>query len=274
MKRIPIESVTAYTLMLAPVYVLLKRNEKFVSVKSPLDFFTPDELDKLKSYGEFYLPPFMDVVTPFLEVAGRIRTLFNGAQGLRPAEEGGNGNSKFTSVIEPAPYEFSDAVLRIMGPIWSFGGVIEPFFVCMFINEVCPPMTPEVLDRGRNQGVEKFEYAILMANWVAFLAMHLGYLDFGYLVRLRNAVFLQEIFGERYDLSLGAEIFDLHREAREALPSLETQILTTDFFWSRDARVSQKLANKLARVKQQMIKPLKKGEETPSIFGVKGFAGE
>jgi len=53
----PIASVKPYALMIAPVYVFMRVNEKFVSVKAPLDFFTPEELERLKSFESFFFQP-------------------------------------------------------------------------------------------------------------------------------------------------------------------------------------------------------------------------
>jgi hypothetical protein len=39
-----IASVQPYALMLSPVYAYLPQNAKFVAIKAPLDFFTPEEL--------------------------------------------------------------------------------------------------------------------------------------------------------------------------------------------------------------------------------------
>ena len=44
LRACPVESVKPYVAMPAPVYIYLRANAKFVSVKGPLDFFTPDEL--------------------------------------------------------------------------------------------------------------------------------------------------------------------------------------------------------------------------------------
>ena len=41
MRNCPIHSVQPYALMIAPAYVYMKVNKKFVAVKAPLDFFTP-----------------------------------------------------------------------------------------------------------------------------------------------------------------------------------------------------------------------------------------
>jgi hypothetical protein len=65
----PISSVEPYSLMLSPVYVLMKLNKKLVSVKAPLDFFTKDELNRLSSNEVFYLPKFANSSVRFQTAA-------------------------------------------------------------------------------------------------------------------------------------------------------------------------------------------------------------
>src|SRR3990167_7937356 len=71
----PIDSVEPYALTLAPMNVFLKRNEKFVSVKAPLDFFVPEELEKLRPLGNFFIPDFVDKVVPFRKAARSVAAL-------------------------------------------------------------------------------------------------------------------------------------------------------------------------------------------------------
>src|SRR5689334_8605019 len=73
----PIVSVKPYSLMLAPVYVFMRLNEKFVSVKGPLDFFTPEELERLQPFESFFLPEFVDTALPFRQVARNVRALLS-----------------------------------------------------------------------------------------------------------------------------------------------------------------------------------------------------
>ena len=137
----PIASVKPYSLMLAPVYVFMRLNEKFVSVKGPLDFFTPEELERLKPFESFFLPEFVDAALPFRQIARNVRRLV----GWEPEYKG-------EEQLPPAPYEVSDAVLRMIGPLWAPGLVIEPFFAAVFANELCELLPPEKLRAARDQG--------------------------------------------------------------------------------------------------------------------------
>ena len=89
----PIESVKPYALMIAPVYVYMRRNEKFISVKAPMDFFTAEELEKLKSVEMFFMPQFVDAVLPYRNLARRVKMIL----GWNPVES--------KAGLPPAPFE-------------------------------------------------------------------------------------------------------------------------------------------------------------------------
>lgn len=174
----PIVSVKPYSLMLAPVYVFMKLNEKFISVKGPLDFFTPEELERLGSFESFFLPAFVDSALPFREVARHVRRLLSWEPEL---DDKGD--------LPPAPYEIADAVLRLVGPLWGAGMVIEPFFAAVFANELCDLLPPEKLRLAREQDVIAYERAILRAGWAVFLAVQLGYCDLPFINALLQRTF-------------------------------------------------------------------------------------
>ncbi len=71
----PVSSVEPYAPMLAPIYVYMKLNEKLVSVKAPLDFFVPDELNSLKRYEVFYIPKFVQSTSRFQTAAKVVKNL-------------------------------------------------------------------------------------------------------------------------------------------------------------------------------------------------------
>src|SRR4051794_31443428 len=84
----PIRTIEPFALMLAPVYVFMRRNEKFVSVKAPLDFFTPEELEKLRPFQSFFMTEFVDTALPFRQAARRVRAVLSwdpGSQGSNVA---------------------------------------------------------------------------------------------------------------------------------------------------------------------------------------------
>lgn len=182
MRVCPIESMHAYFPVPGPVYILLSGNGKFVAVKGPLDFFTDEELARLKPVGSLFYPGFIKRVLPFRREALQFRSL------LLSVETAKKGTNDDLANI-PSPYELSDAFLRMAGNLWSDGGVVEPFFTAVFAHELCDRMSPSWMLTGREKSVEVYEQAILRSGWAVWQAMHLGYLNVVWLTQLRNSVY-------------------------------------------------------------------------------------
>ena len=77
----PISTIEPYSLLLAPAYVYMKRNERVVSVKGPLDFFTPDELERIRGYEMIYFPKFVKSSVQFQTSARLVRKILSGLSG-------------------------------------------------------------------------------------------------------------------------------------------------------------------------------------------------
>ena len=256
-----IETVRPFALMLAPVYVYMRANEKFISVKAPLDFFTSEELDRLKPLVSFFIPEFVDVALPFRQAGRGVRALlsWDPEKTVKPA-----GDDEV--VMAPAPYEISDAVLQMIGPLWATGALIEPFFVAVFVNEICDLLPESFLRDAREASVIRFERAVFLSSWTVFLALHLGHCNLEFLNRLRTDVFTmtveERVSGEHPENELIAL-------AHDSFEQQSARRLAGDYFGQRRERVAQKLAWRLKRVKASLIK-----SNTPvaSIYGEKGFA--
>lgn len=253
----PIDTVKPYALMLAPVYLFMKANEKFVSIKAPLDFFTPEEIDRLRSFECFYLPVSVDAALEFRQAARSVRALLT----WKPVSK--------DIPLNPSPYEISDAVIRILGPLWwkdeQGWPVIEPFFVSVFTSELCDELPGELMKEARDLSVELFEKATLVAGWSVFLALHLGQCDLSYLSRLRRRVFEQTVQGQSGEKG---EIGELIALVRSEVESKHAQAVSSSIFSNRNERGCQKLLGRFIRIKDQLMRSL---EEPPSIYGQRGF---
>ena len=248
----PIESVAPYALMLAPVYVYLKRNEKYVAVKAPLDFFTPAELERLKSFEAFFLPASVDLTLAFRDAGRKLRVILSWEP---PADETG-------VVLPPAPFEISDAVLRTVGPLWSGTGAIEPFFVSVLVNELCDPIDPQELELAREQSVAQFELGLMRSAWAVFLLLHLGCNDRTYLSQVREQIFSG-------DPKLGGdELEQLIALTQELIPDGASRPISKDVFASHSQRIARKIAGRIERVTEQL---LDNKFVQPSIRGKEGF---
>jgi hypothetical protein len=256
----PVASVKPYALMLAPVYVLMRANEKFVSIKGPLDFFTPEELERLKSFEQFYLPEFVDFSLLFRQSGRQVRSL----AGWTPLKDG-------REELPPSPYEMSDAVLRMVGPLWGLQGesaVIEPFFAAVFTNELCNLIPTGLLVSARDRDTESFERAILRSGWAVFLAVHLGYCDLDFLNRLRDQVFVAALNGQASGLGgMAGEVEELVDIVFESLSADPRQMVRAELFDQHASRAAQKLSKRMQRARAM----IPAGEPVATIFGERGF---
>jgi hypothetical protein len=269
----PIHTVSPYALMLGPVYVFMKLNEKFVAVKGPMDFFTPEELQKLAPMESFFFTEFVDHSLNFRQTARACRALmvWNPQPSIAQV-----GESSYPEVpVPPSSFELSDALLRLIGPLWSAspqGPAIEPFFVAVFVNELCEPLPPEMLVQAREQDVLKYEHSILLSSWAVFLAIHLGHCDLAFLNALRVDAFRESGIESGIHLKSGTlgELMNLaSRTIRDQDYAKLSQGLIVEL--EAKSRNGAKLASRLKRVQEKFLKADGSAPQAPTIHGEKGF---
>jgi hypothetical protein len=249
--QIPIDSVKPFTLMLSPIYVLMKRNQKLVAVKAPLDFFTPEELNTLRVYGRFFAPQFVNAASRFRTSAKLVRSL------LRP-------NS--VNVLPPAPYEISNEVMQTLGSLWGKDYRIESFFAAIFTDELCGSLDPERMLQARETAVEKHDQGILLSGMLVFVLIHLGWFDFDLLRELRIETYNRTIAGETWSdpKHLWESInSDLMVHVLENIPLDRESMQLTNSEWARKV---------LGRLKRLEKIPSLKKYDSLTIFGPGGFA--
>jgi hypothetical protein len=260
LRIMPIASVKPYAMMIAPVYVFMRANQKFISIKGPLDFFTPEELERLKSFETFYLPEFVDAALSFRQIARNVKRLV----GWEPEYKG-------EAALPPAPYEVSDAVLRMIGPLWGAGLVIEPFFAAVFANELCELLPPEKLRLARDQDVLGYERAVLRSGWAVFLALHLGYCDLPFLNQLQQRVFDASFTGVHLpSIGRAADVDELLELVWASMGPEAARAVKGDVFSNNAGRSAQKVAKRLERVVSEAM--ILDAQPVPTIFGERGFA--
>jgi hypothetical protein len=177
-----VSTVKPFALMMGPVYVFMKRNQKFVSVKAPLDFFTPEELSSLARYEEFFLPKSVSEVTPFQTAARVTRELIRANQNAFP----------------PAPYEISNQVIQTLASIWGKESRVTAFCASVFTDEFCGQLDSGELLLGRESAVVKHELGLLLSGTLIFVLVHLGWYDLELLTQLRKEVYSRTIRGEEW----------------------------------------------------------------------------
>jgi hypothetical protein len=261
--RCPIESVHAYALMIAPVYLELRLNARFVSIKAPLDFFTPEELARLRAHGDIHLPKFVETALPFRDAGRKARALLE----WDPGRAGGEG------ALGPTPYELSDALLRLAAPLWGVSATepdlgIEPFFTVAFANELCATLPADALVRARENDLETYERAVLASSWVTLAALMLGYADRAFLDRLRERVFRRMALGEFASVRL-SDVDQLENLAYAVFGGdTAPRRVTLGQIEARTERAAFKLAARLRRVNRELTGPR---DHLPTIYGPRGF---
>jgi len=177
-----INTVKPYALMLGPVYVFMKRNEKFVSIKSPLDFFTPEELASFQRFEAFYLPKAVSEVSGYQTAAKLVREI------IKASETG----------FPPAPFEVSDEVIKVIAPAWGKSVEISPFCAAIFTDEFCGSLSPEDLNYGREFAVVRHDLGLLLSGFLIFALIHLGWFDLEQLKKIRTETYSRTIRGEEW----------------------------------------------------------------------------
>jgi hypothetical protein len=254
----PIETAEPYRPLPAPIYLLLSKNDKLVSVKGPFDFFTARDLEKLKVGGAYYYGPIYRRVQPFQAIARDIQKIL------------GWNAPNATTVLEPAPFEISDAVLRKLGSVWAplstINGAdrdgplaIESYFAVAFANELCEPIPGDWLELAREKDPDTYELALLRSGVFVFLALHLGYLDLKMLNSYRKRFFNEaiQIFGSggADSVPLSLELAELKRWTESLIHSPEVHTISSDQFDHSISRVTQKLKARLARIRKELADP-------------------
>lgn len=241
MRVCPIDTVKPFAMMMAPAYVYMRLNEKFVMVKKPFDFFTPEELTHFQSFESLFFPQEVDDALRFRDAARQIRELLE----WKPTSASGD--------IAPASYELSDAVIRMIAPLWSPGPKVDPFFVAVFVNELCSLLPEDSLREYHDQNVILYEKAVFCSSWAVFLALHLGYCELAFLNRLRLNL-IREICKEQKVPFATAELNELARLAKECFPrqprALPGNAIEAERLLENQGRTSRKLSGRFRRLER------------------------
>ncbi len=248
-----IETVEPYALMLAPVYVYMKLNEKLVSVKAPLDFFTPEELDRLKRYEVFYIPKFIQSATRFQTSAKIVLGIAQAAQQ--------------SSSLAPAPFEISNEVIQVVAPLWGANIRVESFFSAVFADELCGPLDSILMIHAREKTVERHDAGILLSGLLTFILVHLGWADPINLQQVRKQAYLDVVHHDEYWTSPRNEWEVVARDLRALL--VRQNYINMISLASIQSDWSQKLLGRLQRV--QGIRSVR-NYASLSIYDEGGFA--
>lgn len=263
LKRCPVSTVSPYAPMIVPVYVLMKRNKKFICVKGPLDFFEPAELERLKPLENLFVPSFIESAQPFQKAARAVKALLQWTPRASTASAG-----HFPMVpLSPSSFELSDSILRILGPLWGQGIQIEPYFMSIFASELCGLLDQKLLIEAKSKDVESYELALIKSGCAVFLAFHLGYRQLDFLNELRASFFKESVFeGASF---ANDEILELSHLINEWIFEPECTGISQMHFQDRPEKVAQKLLSRIQRIEKELLPP--HDTWSASIFGPKGL---
>lgn len=244
LRAVSLGEITPYALLWTPVYLLLKRNGKFVQLKRAFDFFSTADLEKLRTAGgdTVFLP-----LDPFpwdsYKAAGmRTRSFLDTAQSRRfqQNEEGPKAE------LEPSSYELSSMLIRMLPTVWGSTAKLQHEAVAAWTDGFCDEVPHEILEQARaERGTDFLRECVAVSAWVVFLSAHLGKTDPDFLDALRNSVFA----GIRTGLGESDELVSFARKwVTESPDSLSLLQLMDD--WSD--RAGQKLSFRLERVLEQL----------------------
>ena len=264
-----LDSVEAFRPLTSPVYLLMTKNSKYVSIKAPFDFFSPKDLSKLAAVKDsLFVSKFDDHVKPFKEAAQKIKAISHWTSQTDQKE-----------FLEITPYEQSDQVLNVLGKLWSIthdedNGIknlcIESYFAAVLGSEVCEPLPGDPLVQAREADVDRYELALLRSGVFVFFALHLGYLDLHYLSEIRKSIFLDTVnlLGIAKPVSMPHELDQLKRWVDTVISKAEVGCLTSQQLqWSLN-RVIQKIKWRLERVRNEIASP---EYQMPTVYGDGGL---
>ena len=246
----PVHSIEPFSLMLAPVYILMKLNQKLVSVKAPLDFFTEDELQRLKLHEVFYIPKFIKSSVRFQTAARLIKKML-------PVQQ---------FELSTAPFEISKESFSVLSELWGKQIQIEPFFMAIFADELCAPLDQEKMLWARENAVVNHDHALLLCGSLVFIALHLGWFDLVFLNQFRKTIYERTVLGEKWDnpkSEMESIVCDLNKILYVEKSLNYESLRATSSEWSK------KLASRLLYLKNSKTKLT---HVSATIYGEEGFA--
>lgn len=268
--RIPMERIAPFLPCVSPIYVYFPKNEKFIAVKSPLDFFDPKELEKLKPLQAFYVPPFFDSIQPIQSIARNLKGLLNAFE----AQESKNGGPDFSDVQFPmSSFEKTDNVLQAIAPLWGPELKIEPFFAGVFASELCGKLPEALLKSAREKSIEVYDLAILRSSVAVFLALHLGYCDPEHLTKIRELIFARtaEVAEPNPDqidsVVVSAEFLDLINVVERLIQSPADEVITAESLKTISSRAAYKIVSRIERVQRDFQR------DKWAVYSVSGKGG-
>ncbi|MBS1958063.1 MAG: hypothetical protein JST80_01195 [Bdellovibrionales bacterium] len=244
-----IDTIEPYSLLLAPAYIYMKANNRVLSVKAPLDFFTPEELERVKRYGNVYFPQFVKSSVQFQTAARLIRKILTVQNQDLPR----------------ATFELMREVTHAVSELWFNDLRVEPFFAAVFAHELCDPMKSETILRAREEAVIRHDRGLLLSGMFVFIAVHLAWINLEEITACRDAIYERTVKGEDWiepKSEMDSIVMDLNLLIEEKNEISLADLLSSDAEWTKQLT---------ARLKEWSPKLTGRPERSPTIYGPEGF---
>ncbi|MBL7716023.1 MAG: hypothetical protein JNL01_11215 [Bdellovibrionales bacterium] len=239
----PIRVNQAYELTWSAVYVFLKRNQKFVAVKGPKDFFTPEELQKLAPFEVFFTPKRSTEIDYYQEKGRLLRRYLESVWDVEqklasdpdPKEE------------PPASFEVSANTMEKICEVWGTKRTLMNWEIVAYIDSVCRGVPGELWLRLREISIQQFDEILYRSSWVLFFALHLGYTDIDFLNRYRTELFKRALGDSAEDL-ISPELDEVEKLVNTWLGKTPEGLSSSEIMENWDSRVAQKISFRLDQV--------------------------
>lgn len=240
LKSEPIRIDRAYALTWSPVYVFLRRNQKFVAVKGPKDFFTPDELKKLSPFENFFIPKRSTEIDYYQEKGRNLRRYLESIK----HEEDSLASNPDPKEAPTASYEVSAFTMDKICEIWGTRRHLMNWEVVAYIDSICHGVAGDHWLRLREISIQEFDRILAHSSWIIFFALHLGYTDIDLLSRYRSELFRRSLSSGDLELSI-PELDEIERLVSKWLNQSPEGLSSAKIMEDWSGRVAQKLSFRL-----------------------------
>lgn len=173
-----------------PVYIHMELNQKFVSVKGPLGFFSAADLEKFSKKGDLFVHSFARRIETAQSVGDSIKKMLQ----LKLIQPVHTNQGEVKVQQPPHSLQLHETSLRLLAQVWGRELWVEPYFLAILALEICGPVPEEQLKIWSSESVDRLELALVRACTAVFFGLHLGWVDPVWLGSFRQR-FLASHFG-------------------------------------------------------------------------------
>lgn len=261
LSRLELTEDLDFKILGSPVYLLLKKNEKLVSIKEPLDFFSKEERKKLiQQEAQLYVAPILKDSEEYFKMGRSIKEILL------------KGENK-EDQLGISPFEVSFLLRKKLNQIWSrykkdndFITGIESFFIVFLIDGAFGNIQSKKLIPSKQIDFDLYEHSLMISSIFTFFLLHLSLTDLDYLLFLRESAF-ERILDEKEEnlIKWTSEVENLFSWIQNKFPGNSSRIIVEDDLKDCKENGLQKIHSRLIHFQKNDLK------EPASIYGKIGF---